>query len=419
MIEIQHKLSPKQRIEKAHIDLMRSKDWVWMGPVCLAGDVIMTEEVPTAATDGIHVYYNPKFVMSMSMPQVRATVVHENLHKAFLHLVIYKYLQKSEGPEITNAAMDFVINRYIQKDKERRTQAGEKLFLDTWDGLINYLYDPKYDDEMVWDTPRVLEDLKKRGGGGGGGSGKKGNGGKSGDDWKDGQPVDGHDWAKAHKASEKEIETIKKEIESALRQGQHLSKKMAGNTPRELGELLKPAVDWREALRDYVLARTKGADYGTFARPNRRYLTYGMYMPTKYTEQIDRIGLLIDTSGSIGPNELREVMAEVQGCIEAVVPKYVDIMYWDTEVARHEHYEGDDVHQIMASTKPAGGGGTSPSCVVRFAQERGMKFDVVIWLSDGFVGGDWGEGLDCPAFWVIASNGSVPQHLPHVQLPRR
>jgi predicted metal-dependent peptidase len=391
----------------------------------MVGNVHMTTDVPTAATNGLDVFYNPSFIKQCSMAQVRGTVGHENLHKALLHMVVYKQLMLKEGKAITNAAMDYVINRYIVADKKKRIKEGKPLFVDTWDGVINYLYDPLFDDEMVWDTPRVLEYLKQqskggsKGEGNGGGNSKPGGNGVPGNKWEQGSPVDGHDWAKANAANEKEVEGLQKEIEDALRQGEHLSRKLSGNTPREIGELLKPAVNWREALRDFVLSRTKGDNYATFARPNRRYMAHGIYMPAKYNEQVERIGLFIDTSGSIGPEDIREVMSEIRGCVEAVTPKFVDIMYWDTSVVRHEHYEDEDVHNIMASTKPEGGGGTSPSCVVKFAQERGMKFDVVVWLSDGEVGGDWGEGLDAPAFWVISSRGRVPQHLPHVQLPRR
>lgn len=410
------KMTHKQRIEKAHISLMRNKNWIWLAPTCLIGNVIITEEVSTAATDGRDVYYNPKFLDKMSDAQIRATVVHENLHKAFRHLAVYAYLREKEDPEAVNAAMDFVINRYIVRE---RNSDPSKKYLDTWDGLLNYLYDPKYEDDAVWDTLRVLEDLKQQGSGGQGGKGKQG-GAVGADEWSNGSTVDGHEWAKARARDKAEEDALVKEIESALRQGQHLSKKMSGNTPREIGELLDPAIDWKDALRDFVVSRVKGSEYGTFSRPNRRHLARHIYMPSKYTEQVERLGFFVDTSGSIGPEDLREVLSEVQGCIESVHPKYVDIIYWDTAVARHENYEDQDVHNIMKSTKPAGGGGgTSPSCVIPFVRERRMEFDVVIWLSDGYVGGDWAEELGAPAFWVISSGGAVPSHFPHVQLPRR
>jgi predicted metal-dependent peptidase len=401
------KLNHKERIEKAHISLMRNKDWVWLAPTCMIGNVIIRDDIPTAGTDGRDVFYGSKFLDKLNDAQVRATVVHENEHKARRHLTIYHHLDKKFGRHMVNMALDFAINRDIKKC-ERETRAVGQPYLQCWDGLIDYCYDAKYDDDSRWGVIEILEDLQKNGGGNGGKGEGDGEGG-----------MDQHDWDGAKEMTAEEQEALDKQIEQALRQGQVLARKMAGNMPRDVGELLEPAVDWRQALRDFVTERVKGGDYATYARPNRRYVSYGMYMPSTFTEAVDSILFACDTSGSIGPEDLREVLSEVQGCIEIVRPRSVDVMYWDTAVARHEHYEGEDVLTVAQSTKPAGGGGTAPSCVVAFCQEKRIKPTIVIWLSDGYVGGDWGEGLGCPAFWVISSGGAVPSHLPHVQLPRR
>ena len=398
------KLSHRDRISKAHIALMRNPTWVWLAPTCMIGNVVINDDFPTAGTDGRDVFYGTQFMDKLNEAQLRATVVHENMHKAFRHMRVYKYLHdryEKQYPGLVNMGMDFVINRHIKKDTSG--------FLQTWEPHIKYCWDAKYDDEMVWDTPRVIEDLLQQGGGGKGGKGQPGAG--------EGQ--DEHDWTGAEEITQEEAEALDKAIEQALRQGQVLSKRMAGNTPRELGDLLSPAVDWRQALRDFVTERARGGDFATYARPNRRYMSAGYIMPSTYTETVKSILFACDTSGSIGAEDLKEVLSEVQGCLEVVKPETVDIIYWDTAVARHEHYAGMDATNIIGSTKPAGGGGTSPSCVVPFCQQRQIKPTVAIWLSDGYVGGDWAEDLGVPAFWVISSGGTVPSHLPHVQLPAR
>lgn len=406
------KMTHRDRIAKAHIALMRNATWVWLAPTCMIGNVILSDDIPTAGTDGRDVIYSPTFLDKLSESQVRATVVHENMHKAFRHMRVYKYLHdryEQQYPGAVNMAMDFVINRHIKKDTSG--------FLETWEPHIQYCHNTKYDDELVWDTPRVLEDLikgAKPGGGKGQGQGK-GQPGQPGS----GESHDKHDWTGAEEISEAEMQELEKSIEQALRQGQVLSKRMAGNTPRELGELLAPTVDWRQALRDFVTERAKGGDYATYAKPSRRYMSAGYVMPSTYTETVKSILFACDTSGSIGPEDLREVLSEVQGCLEIVKPEHVHVIYWDTAVARHEHYVGADTQTVISSTKPAGGGGTSPSCVVPFCHERGIKPSVAIWLSDGYVGSDWAEDLGVPAFWVISSGGQVPSHLPHVQLPSR
>lgn len=416
---ITNTLTPKQLIEKAHIALMRDPNWIWLAPVCMVGNVEITDDdaMPTASTDGKNCAYNIKFLRKLtSQKMINAIVVHENEHKAYMHLVIHEKLVAFYVPKfglaqarmLVNMAQDYVINRDIIKYINATKTAGKDPILEMPDGIVDYCYDPKYDDEMVWDTVKIADDLQQKADSGGG-SGK----GQLSDS------MDVHDWESVKKINEAEQKGLQKQIEQALRQGKELSRRMAGNVPRSVGKLLEPAVDWRQALRDYVLERAKGKDFATYARPNRRYIGYDMYLPSTYSETIESIAFVCDTSGSISEADLRDVLSEVAGCIDIVQPKFVHMLYWDTKVCRYERYADDDVKNIMQSTKPAGGGGTSPSCVVTFCREKNIKPTVAIWLSDGYTGGDWAEELDVPAFWVITHGGQVPAHLPHVMLPKR
>jgi predicted metal-dependent peptidase len=398
-------LTHKQRIEKAHIAMMRNKDTVWISPIFMIGKVTLTADIPTAGTNGRDVWYGTKFLDKMNDAQVRATVYHENSHKGYRHLIIHKHLVskykaqfgEKQAHQLINMAQDYVINRDIKRLAP---------FLEMWDGLIEYCYDKKYDDEMVWDTVKIAEDLAANAKSGKGGGGM-------------GDSQDQHDWEGAEEIEmdSKEGQALAKEIEQGLRQGQELSRKFSGSTPREVGELLAPAIDYKQALRDYVTQRLRGGEYATYARPNRRYIGANLYMPSTYNETIKSMGFFCDMSGSVGPKEVQECVSELVGCIEMVRPQIVDVLYWDTEVVRHEHYVGDDVLNLASTTKPKGGGGTVPSCVVPFCSERQIAPDVVVWLSDGYVGNDWAEELGVPAFWVITSGGVVPSHLPHAKLP--
>lgn len=392
-------LSHKQRIEKAHIALFRNPETVWLAPVCLVGNVIIDTDMPTAATDGRNVWYGASFLDKLNDAQVRSTVVHENLHKAMLHLVRHEYLVEKyaliygvhQARMLVNMAQDFVINREIKKLAP---------FCQMWDGILDYCYDKKYDDEKEWDTARIAKDLHQ--------NSKKITGGQ-----------DGHDWESAKKLSEEEKAENNAQIEQALRQGVAMARKMSAKTPRVIDALLEPAVDWQQALRDFVTARVKGGEFASFSRPNRKYVGYGLYMPSTFTEVVESVSFMVDTSGSINDEVLREVLSELRGCIEVVRPEKVDIMYWDTEVVRHEHYYKTDADSILRSSKPQGGGGTAPSCVTKYCRQNNIRPTVAVWLSDGFVGGDWAEELGCPALWIITSEGQKPQHLNSIQLPRR
>jgi predicted metal-dependent peptidase len=70
-------------------------------------------------------------------------------------------------------------------------------------------------------------------------------------------------------------------------------------------------------------------------------------------------------------------------------------------VAGHEEYTETDVPNIVSSTKPRGGGGTSPSCVSEYLNEKKIQPECVIMLTDGYVGNDWGSEWTAPLLWVI------------------
>ena len=192
--------------------------------------------------------------------------------------------------------------------------------------------------------------------------------------------------------TDKEKEELHREIDRAIRQGQIAAKKAgigAGGLDRELEELLEPKVDWREVLREFVKSICSAKDASSWRRVNRRFLSGDVYMPTLIGERVGHIVIGVDTSGSIGVRELSDFLSEVKGIAEEVRPEKVDLLYWDSEVAGHEEYDEANVVNIVSSTKPRGGGGTSPSCVTEYLKEKAIKPECVIMLTDGYVGDVW------------------------------
>jgi len=126
-----------------------------------------------------------------------------------------------------------------------------------------------------------------------------------------------------------------------------------------------------------------------------------MYMPSMIGEKVGHLVIGIDTSGSIGGKELSEFLSEVKAIAEEVTPNQVDLIYWDSEVCAHEIYTETTVSTLVESTKPAGGGGTSPSCVSEYLNNNKIEPEAVIMLTDGCVGNDWGSEWTAPLLWCL------------------
>lgn len=422
MATMKANLPAEKRVERAHAQLMKHPDFCLFSGVFMIGKVSISDTHPTACTNGRDVVYGRAFVDSLDDKQLAFVVVHEAMHKAYRHMTVWKNIAK-ENPQLANAAMDYVINlQIVDTDPSGRVvimPRGD-------DGKLLGLLDEKYRD---MDTKQVYQLLKKQmdeggdGDGDGDGNGQPDNpsGSRSGQ----GQPqnnngdgdsngFDEHDWDGASDLSADEEEALSQEIDSALREGAILAGKMKGKVHRGIDELLHPKVDWKEALRDFVKTNTRGGDQSTWRRPNRRYLGVDIVMPSAQTQKAELFVLGVDTSGSIGGSMLTQFMSEINSICEEVAPETVELLYWDSHVAGRETYRGAEVENLVNTTKPRGGGGTTPECVPIYLEAERIAPQCVVMLTDGeFYGDGWHEWsrISAPVLWCVVGNKNfVPKY---------
>ena len=377
------KLTAEQRIERTHVQLMKHKNFCLFSGLFMVGKVAVDDTTPTAKTNGLDVIYGRAFVDSLTDKALAFVILHENMHKAYRHLVVWEKLHKKNA-QLTNAACDFVINLQI---RDYDPQGDDVEMPMDKDGKIMGLIDEKY---RGMDTAQVFRLLEE----------EYGDDGQGGDGY---EGFDEHDW---ENASEADKEEIANEIEKALRQGAILAGKMKGGVSRELQDLLTPKIDWKEALRDFVKTTTQGKDQTTWKRLHKRYIGSDIIMPSSYSEKVGSILVGIDTSGSIGGEELAGFLSEVKSICDEVSPEKIDLLYWDTHVASHETYQGAELSNLVESTQAKGGGGTNPDCVPSFMKKEDLKPECVIMLTDGYLNSDkdkW-HHLTAPVMWCIKGN---------------
>lgn len=378
-----HKMTAEQRITKARSAIMRDERFTAISPILMIGSWSVVDDMPTAATNGRDVLYGRKFVDDCDDKLLRFVVLHEYYHVMLQHMTTWAKLDK-EDAKLSNIAKDMVINLMLKE----ADPGGQ--FLTVWEHAY---CDQQYEG---LDTGEVYRRLKNQ-------SQSQPQGQQMDDHQSGGEPGDEEGEGGMKPLTEAEAQEVVKAVDTALRQGALIAGKLGHGMARDVEALLEPVVPWQDVLRDWLKTTAKGEDLSTWRRPARRWLGQDTYMPSRYTESVERIVIGIDTSGSIGEDALRRALSEVAGACEMVSPQMVDVIYWDARVAAHEVYEGERVRDIANVTKPKGGGGTDARAMFDFMDKRGIKPDAVIMFTDGYT--PWPKTLPCPVLWCISTKG--------------
>lgn len=92
----------------------------------------LTDEIPTAATDGKKFYWNPSFLESLNPDQAATIMSHESYHVLFFHCSPER-AAGLHGPT-WNIAVDYVVNGVIEADHQKSGRA--KKIPNLWGGVI-------------------------------------------------------------------------------------------------------------------------------------------------------------------------------------------------------------------------------------------------------------------------------------------
>jgi len=403
MLMIGKPLSPEQRIQKGLRDILSKDDFVPLSGVllCVKHQVDSTGHIPTACTNGVWAKYGAKFIENMNDAKLRFLMLHETYHCMYQHMTTWDWMYKLD-PQAANQACDHVINLQLLEMSKLPSLSG---FIEMPEGGCA---DPQYagmDSATVFRLIRKnKQQQQQQGGKGKGGKGQTGSGTPGDGQGEGDEGFDSHDWESAESLTPEERAEIGRQMDEAIRQGALLASKCGSGGDRILGDLLESKIRWQDALREYLQATCAGNEFSTWRKPNRRYVSSGVYMPSGVSEIMGELVIAVDMSGSIGGPQVSQFMGEIVSICETVNPETVRLLYWDTEICQDEKYSREEQHNLVTTTKPAGGGGTSPSCITDYMAAQHIKPQVVVVLTDGFVGNDWGGSWPCPVLWCIVGN---------------
>ncbi len=350
------------RISKAKTRLILEHPFI--GTVAMNMVFRVSDECPTAMTNGKEVVLNPDFCATLSDDELLFLVAHECFHPMLEHCV----RRGDKDPMKWNVATDYVINQLLADEQIGKMPDQGLLDKDIYDkgeGVSDKIYHIL--PEMDRDTP---------------------NGGNEG-----GQALDS---CEDGGQSPAEIEQQRAEWKVKVAQASQSAKmmgKLSANMERLVGVLLKPKVDWRDVLQRFVVKLRN--DDRSFARPNRRFISQGLIMPSVTGEGLGEIAFAIDTSGSIGEQELNQFASEVREVWESHKPEKIHVIYFDHDVCHVDEFDRD----TEPTFKPHGGGGTAFSPVFKYMQEKHINPVACVFLTD-LCCSDYGDMPDYPVLWV-------------------
>ena len=329
-------------------------DHPFFGTACTKRPIIYTDTVPTAAMSATgQMYMNVDFCAPLSVRQLMFLLAHETMH----YMLAHGLRRGHRDPQAWNVAADKVINDTL-------IDAGVGDFIDggvTLDGAREMAAESLYDENDDGD-----------------GEGPGGLGNDIGDPTDaDGQPLDD---ATIHQLeAEAKIDAIQS-AKAAKAVG-----KLPASIERIIEELVNVTTPWYDILERFMAGKIK--DGYSWNRPNRRFIARNIYIPgTDYVPKMGPVVIGVDTSGSIGPDEIAMFNGHINRIIDTCNPEVVHVVYCDYDVAGVDEYTPQD---FPVTIQCKGGGGTSFKPVFDWIDNNAIEPECVVYLTDGY--GDQSE----------------------------
>ena len=339
------------KIARAKTRLVLDKPF-W-GSLTLGLPFIEDDTIPTMATDGKCIRWNPAFADGLTDKGLQFVIAHEVGHVMLNHCIPVKTIDgQPTNHELQNMAMDYVINAYLKEDGMEMPEGG--------------LYDPQYSG-MTWlQVYRLLNRLERD---------KKPSKQPWGGDVGEMQGKDGGEPSKA------EIEQAKASNDQRVMLAASNAKavgKLSGKLKELIDKMRRSEVDWRDVFNRFI-GGDQPDDY-TFRRCNKKvYYTQGIYMPA-----VDKIGVgdvvvAVDTSGSVGTVELQQFLGELNNMSEDHKPRSLTVITCDSKIQSVKTYgQGDIIDKIECN----GRGGTRVEPVFKYIDDNCLPVDNFVYLTD-------------------------------------
>ena len=417
------------------------------------------QPLPTAATDGKSIGFNPYFVASISEEDREFVVGHEWVHKMLKHFVRVLKLKQTfsvwtpHHDMIANEAADYEGNFFLEqcgfkliegalRDKRFDGMPMEEIFQillhenpapigepgdepgggepgdqpseDQSESNEGESDDPIMDEQEEGQTKadEAGEEGDEESDDGGGADGDEQEsegpaedaGSSPGGNRFGSEQMEGSDPIDPEKASEYKVPSPKKwgtivtdddlsqseiDTESDLADMEQsnsiATSKLSGKLPEAIERILNDIKtqsknDWVSEIAEFI-DDTCGEDSDvSWARPNKRFASMDIYMPSPTQEGIGEIAVLIDSSGSMDEKMYQLAATETSHLINAAKPSKAVVIEFTTDIVSVAEYE--DGIELNEAPSRASWGGTDVCIGFDWVKENMPNVTGIIVISD-------------------------------------
>jgi predicted metal-dependent peptidase len=376
----------------------------WVDGYTKAGEPVYS--IPTAATTGKRIFWNPDFIMKYDLFALRDTVKHEGFHCHYDHIE----RRGIRNPLLWNVCVDYSVNYLGMEDirlrgfdpaEKVKKHCGQYCTLKQLEEMIvlkkinlegGWWYsDPELPVDLR--TPerlyKHLYDLMQ----------SNGYNLDKEDDFI--TSLGGHTRDTHLQPEETQQESIKRMLYAA-----NAAKQMNGTIPagiaEELGELIKPKIRWQDSIRMKYSNKIKTTN--DWSRLKSRPLFMGLMNPKKRGRS-SKFCCLLDSSGSMQKDDFIYGVSQLQGLQGKASGHIVcadSQIYWNDMTLLEECSK-----EYLQKIKICGRGGTLFGSYFSDYEKYVGKCDFLVVITDGFlcdidISNMINPGI--PVFWLITSN---------------
>lgn len=359
-------------------------DHPFFGTLALFADLRVTNDVPTAATDGKALFFNPEFVEAQDSPALCGLVAHELLHAALMHGM----RRRERDPRLWNIAADIVVNGMVRKDTAYALPKGGVENPKLAHLSVEEIYEQLNSGKLKVPSIDLLDVLAPApGDAGADGAGEGGSDGGS--------------------LGQVQAEALQRHWRAALQQAGAVARRINKgfgsqglDGARDFESATNPSLSWRELLWQFMVSTPY--DFGGF---DRRFIHRKLYLEDVVGESVD-VAICIDTSGSIAGKELGEFLGEIQGILDAYPQIRGHLFFADAALYGPHEFSRD-----TAIPEARGGGGTAFEPFFDWVRQQDGTPPLSIYFTDGY-GSFPTVAPDAPVMWVVLSGGLETPNFP-------